>query len=228
MAKSKTTPAKTRKKPASKEPVATAPRKLKKPEYKSFKVSKRIKHTGPKIDSAFKVFKNSLVILKQNWKIFLGITLIYGLLTIVLVRGIGGSLNLNELKSVIQEGFEGKFASLTTSAALFSYLVGSAGTSGSPTGGVYQTILIIVISLAIIWALRQVVANSKIKVRDTFYLGMSPLIPFILVLAVIGLQLIPLLAGSWLYSTVIGNGIAVSTVEKLAWALLFLLLVVLF
>jgi hypothetical protein len=203
------------------------PRRLKRPNYKTFRRSKRIKHPGSKIPGSFRLLAKSIQMPKQHWKLFLGITVVYGLLTIILVRGLGGSLNLAELKTTLRAGFGGQFASLTTGLALFSYLIGSAGSSTSAAGGVYQTLLVIIMSLAIIWALRQVMAEAKVRIRDAFYKGMYPLIPFTLVLLVIGLQLLPLLVGSWLYSTVVTNGIAVNTPEKLMWALLFFLLALL-
>ena len=82
-------------------------------------------------------------------------------------------------------------------------------------------------SLAVIWALRQVLAGVRVRVRDAYYLGMYPLIPFILVLLVIAVQLLPLVIGGTIYGIVISNGIAVYTVEKLAFALLFILLALL-
>jgi hypothetical protein len=72
-----------------------------------------------------------------------------------------------------------------------------------------------------------VLAGSKARVRDTYYRGMYPLVPFILVLMVIALQLVPLLVGSTVYSLVINNGIAVLFIEKLLWALLYALLALL-
>jgi len=221
MAKKKTSP----KGPASK-PAAKS-RRLKQSSYKSFRLQKRIRHQQRELSGSVKLFRQSLAPLRQNWKVFLGITLIYGFLTIILVRGIGGGLNLTELKDTLKDGFSGQFASLATGATLFSYLIGSAGSSTSATGGVYQTLLIMIVSLAAIWALRQLMAENEIRVRDSFYRGMFPLIPFILVLLVIGLQLIPLLLGSWLYSTVVNNAIAVNTLEKAVWLIFFLLLAVL-
>jgi hypothetical protein len=210
-----------------KKTAQSAPRKLKQSAYKSFRMSKRIKPTAAKLPSSWKIWRGSLGILKNNWKLFLGITLIYGILTIILVRGIGGSLNLSQLKSSLTSGFSGSLASLGTATALFTYLVGSAGASGNPAGGTYQTLLIIIVSLATIWALRQVLADNAVRIRDSFYNGMYPLIPFILILLVIGLQLIPLLLGSWLYSTVISNNIAATSPEKVIWFLIFILLAIL-
>ena len=213
------------KKPAAKQSAAS--RRLKQSSYKSFRLHKRISHQNAKLPNAFRLFKQSLVPLKTHPKLFFGITIIYGLLTIILVRGIGGGLNLTEIKDTFKEGFEGEFSSLATGVTLFSYLVGSAGSSSSETGGVYQTLLIIIVSLAIIWSLRQLMAHNVVRVRDSFYKGMYPLVPFISVLLVITLQMIPLLVGSWLYSTVVNNAIAVTTPEKLIWLLLFLLMAVL-
>jgi hypothetical protein len=224
---------KTKKKPATKnKPAAVAkkseatPRRLKQPKYKTLRLTKRIKHPGPKLPGSVQIFKKSIKVLKDHWKLFFGVTIVYGLLTVILVRGVAGGLDLGTLKTSLQDSFNGSFASVSTAAALFSYMVGSAGSSSTPTGGVYQTLLIIIMSLAVIWALRQVLAGSKLRVRDTFYKGTYPLIPFILVLLVIGLQLIPLLLGSWVYGTVISNGIAVTSLEKLLWALFFFLLAV--
>jgi hypothetical protein len=53
---------------------------------------------------------------------------------------------------------------------------------------------------------------------------MYSLIPFIIVLIIIGLELIPLLIGGSLYSAVMTNGIAVGGLEKILWALVFLIL----
>ena|SRR3990167_7693420 len=204
------------------------PRRIKQPIYKPFRLSKKIKPPAQaKLPSAFRLMRSALGLLKRHWKLFLGITLVYGFLTVVLVRGFGGSLNLTDLKTTLKDGFGGQYGSLATGATLFSYLLGSAGSSSSPAGGVYQSLLMIIVSLATIWALRQVLANNKIRIRDTFYSGIYPLIPFVLVLLVVGLQLIPLSIGSWLYSTVINNGIAVTFLEKFIWIMLFFLLALL-
>jgi len=208
--------------------IAKSPRRVKQPIYKTFRLGKKIKPPAQaKLPSAFKIMRQSLGILKRQWKLFLGITLVYGFLTVILVRGLGGGLDLAELKTSLKEGLSGQYGSLATGATLFSYLLGSAGSSSSPTGGVYQLLLMIIVSLATIWALRQVLAKNKIQVRDTFYSGVYPLIPFVFVLLVVGLQLIPLSIGSWLYSTVINNGIAATIAEKFIWITLFFLLALL-
>lgn len=224
----KPAPPKAKKSAKTTESNASAqPRRFKTASYQSFRLRRRIKPTSPKLTGAFRLLGRAFTLIQQHWRLFLGITLVYGVLTIVLVRGIGGGIDLGSLKSSLRGGLGGNYSDLATGAALFSYLLGSAGSSTTPAGGTYQTLLTILMSLVVIWALRQVLANKSIRVRDAFYRGVYPLIPFILVLLVIGLQLIPLGVGNWLYSTVVGNGIAITGLERLLWALIFFLLALL-
>lgn len=217
----KKSPKKSKKKLAKKPPTPTRAPKAAgaKPAATKTVVPSHTKLTG-----SFRLFGGAIKTIKQHWRLFLGITVVYGLLTIVLVRGIGGGIDLGNLKSSLKGGIGGNYGDLATGAALFSYLLGSAGTSSTASGGTYQTLLIILMSLVVIWALRQVLASKTIRVRDAFYKGVYPLIPFILVLLVVGLQLIPLAIGSWLYSTVMSGGIAVSLLEKIIWVAVFCVL----
>jgi hypothetical protein len=201
-------------------------RKLKTPEYKSFKLSKRIKHPK-RLPGAWKLFRATLSHIFKNWRLFLGIVAVYFALTIVLVKGFGFSSNIPELKSAFSELFGGTTGALTTAVSIFGFLVGSTGSTSSDVASVYQSLLLITVSLALIWALRQSHAKIKVNVKEAFYKGLYPFVPFLLVLLVIGLQLVPLLIGNWLYGTVISNGIAISGVEKAMWALIFFFLALL-
>lgn len=217
----KRAPAKTAKKPiAAKKAVAKKPRKVKPAQYKSFRLHKRIKHRV-KISNIYQLSRQAFSIVWENKKLFAGITLIYGLLNLLLVQGIAGSQDLGSLKNTLDQLFSGNFGALASSLSVFAVLVSSAGSSADPTGSAYQLFLGLIGSLAIIWALRQVLAGNKIRIRDPYYRGIYPLVPFVIVLLVVGLQLIPLLIGSSLYSLVINNGIAVYAAEKFVWALLY-------
>ncbi|HVV67156.1 MAG TPA: hypothetical protein VHB72_03760 [Candidatus Saccharimonadales bacterium] len=206
--------------------LAKKPRKLKQPTYKSFRLTKRITHPV-KLPSVWQLAKASWRVLWTHKKLFIGITLIYGLLNLVLVQGLAGNTDITSLKHTLDQAFTGHFASLVSGLSIFVVLVSSAGNGSSPTAGAYQLFLAIITSLAVIWALRQILSGSKIRIRDAYYRGMSPLIPFILVLIVVGLQLIPAFFGATLYSQVITGGIAVYAIEKFVWILLFVLLALL-
>lgn len=178
----------------------------------------------PKLPSIYKLTKAAFNTVWNNKRLFLTITIIYGLLNLLLVQGIAGANDTTTLKSSLDEIFKGQFGSVASSLSVFAVMLGSAGNSSSQTAGAYQLFLGLITSLALIWALRQTLAGKKVKAKDSFYKGVYPLIPFILVLIVVALQLIPFLIGSSLYNLVISNGIAIHSLEKILWALLFLAL----
>ncbi len=204
-------------------------RRLKQPTYKSFRYSKRIRHTKAPVKGAFRLFAGSTRFLFKKWKLFGGIVLVYLILTIVLVKGFGVASNIGQLRDTVQGLFHGSTAGLATGFTLFSFLLGNANSTSSEVAGAYQSMLLIVISLVLIWALRHTLAEKKVKItiRDAFYKGMGPFVPFLLVLMVIGLQLIPLLVANFLYTTVFEGGLAVGAIEKMLWAVLLSLFVVL-
>src|SRR3990167_4609433 len=120
MAKAKKSPTKKAKIPPK---LVSTPRRLKPPKYKTFRVSKRLKNTQTKLPNAFKLFISSLVTLNKHWKLFIGISLVYGLLALILVRGLSSGTNIQQTKDALQATFGGQFGGLATSAVLFSYLI---------------------------------------------------------------------------------------------------------
>lgn len=176
-----------------------------------------------KVSGSFRLFADSLSLLRQHWKLFGGITLIYLILNIYIVGALKAGYDIVELKDTIVAEFD----QLTASLAVFGLLLESAGNAGSESSAAYQTIVIFLVSLATIWALRQVLAGEKIGIRDAFYKGMYPLVPFLLVLLVIALQLIPFMAGAFIFASMFGSGLAVTVVEQVVWALVVFLLVLL-
>jgi hypothetical protein len=77
--------------------------------------------------------------------------------------------------------------------------------------------------LSSIWLLRQLLSDKGIvRVRDAFYQGMYPLVPFLLVLLVLSLELMPLIIGVFIFTVVVQNGIAVGALQVMLWLLLLL------
>jgi hypothetical protein len=174
-----------------------------------------------KLPSAWKLAKTAANTFWQHKRIFFYITLIYGLLNLILVQGLASSSDVGNLKGDLDKLFSGNISSLGSSLSVFAVLVGSAGNGSSQTAGAYQLFLALMTSLAVIWTLRQLFLGAKLRVRDAYYHGMYPLVPFMIVLIIIGIQLVPLLVGSAIYTTVLNNGIAVNLIEKIIWALVF-------
>jgi len=176
-----------------------------------------------KLPSIYQIAKKSVDLIWENRKLFIAICITYGLLNLILVQGLASGTNIDSLKSEISKGFSGHLGSLASSVGVFAELLSSSGNSSSQTAGAYQVFLFIVISLAVIWTLRQIVAGKKIRMRQAFYQGMNPLIPFILVVLMFCIQLIPLVIGSALYSLAISSGVAITLIEKILFIIIFAL-----
>lgn len=203
-------------------PKENAPRKLKPTSYRTLRMSKRIKHPGKPLPSAYRIFKKSIKHLVKNWRLFGGIIIIYLILTIILVKGFGSGNNIAQLKDLLQGAAGGSLENAKASATLFGALLSNVGSNDSSSASTYQTIVLIVTSLVLIWALRHSAPGKKNipSIRDAFYKSLYPLIPFLLVLVVIQLQLIPFLIANFLVNAVIGGGLAVTMIEKVLWLML--------
>lgn len=200
----------------------TKPPSLKPAPPKRFRFHKPIKHPV-KLPSVWELSKTTALILWQHKRLFIGITILYALLTLILVQGVIGSSDTASLKSALNHASKGNLGGVT--AGFNALVIGSSGSSSSPTAGPYQLALALITSLAIIWTLRQILSGTKkIRLRDAYYQGMYPLIPFILILLLICVQLLPFIIGGVIYGTVISTGIAAHFIESAFWLALFVVL----
>ena len=209
----------------AKSKILSQPTASKKLSRFSIKKSAPVKHKS--LSPAYKIFIKSLDILRRNWAIFVWILIIYAIVDIVVVHGLSLGTSISSIKSSFKGSFSGVGGKLLSATTVFVYLIGDSTTAnGSNTAGsgVFQTILIIVTTLAIIWALRQLYNSVSIRARDAFYKGMYPIIQFFLVLLLIAVELLPFLIGAVIFATVTTGGISSSGLEDFFWGLLFILL----
>jgi hypothetical protein len=220
--KAKSKSQKTRK--PSLEQTQKIPRVRKQRAYRHFRLSKRIKAQGKPLPGALRLCKQSLALIKRNKNVFIGLIIVNSLLSLVFVAGIGSIFDFVDNKEHVENLLGGQTSTLITSLALIGSLGVAAGTQAQEVSGAYQMFLVLITSLASIWAVRQIMAGNRVTSKEAYYKGLYPLVPFILVLLVIFLQLLPSLIGATLYSIVISNSIAITAIEKGVWLLLFIVL----
>jgi len=196
-------------------------RVLKQRKHRTLQLTKNLPKQHRPIIGPLKILTQTMRLLRRNGPLFAFILVVYSLLSMIMVRGLGGTLDFVNVKDEFEASLGAEATKVDTSVALYNYVVSSSGVNVGESAGVYQVFIVLITSLAIIWACRQLLAGERVNFRQPFYQGMYPFVPFILVLLVIGLQLIPLLLGNFLFSTVIENGLAVSVLEKAIWALLY-------
>jgi hypothetical protein len=180
-----------------------------------------------RLPNVWQLTKTSFEICWKNKKPLSIIILIYGLVYLIFVLGLSSpGSNVTSIKNEFSSVFRGHLGSFYSSFSVFTYLVGSSASSSTPDGGAYQIFIGIVASLSIIWALRQFYLSVKVRARDSYYKGLYPLVPFILILLFIAVELLPLVFSIGLYSSLVSGGIAATVLEKLLSIALCLILVV--
>jgi len=225
------------KRPASKKKAAkkTAPvlkrgpdgqRLVKPPKRRPWRRTPKRFRRRPKLANAWKISWRALKLMLKNWKVVGGIVLVYGVLSILLVRGLNGGADISSVKHQLDTFFHGALGHLATGVSVFGLLLTSSESSNtaSNTAGAYQMFLFVIVSLAVVWTYRQLLAGKKVRIRDGFYQGMFPFVTVLLVLIVVALETLPLLAGGWVYGVVIANGIATTGLEQLLFLAIFLVL----
>lgn len=199
-------------------PTKTKLVKKKLPKVNKNKISSRVA-----LPSIISLFKTTFSRLKHNSRLLSKLLLIYVILLVLFVWLGGGLTNADQAKQTVNKALNTSGNSIITNVTVFSMLVGSG--NGNELKSLYQTIIVIIMALAFIWTFRHTKSDKavkNIKAKDPFYLGMTPLIPFLLVLSFVGLQLLPLLMGSVVIGIVFGNGLAATGLEQAVWIALFL------
>jgi hypothetical protein len=201
--------------------------RLKKLTRKQSKKQEKVTQRQAQLPNAWVLLGRSLRHLWRNKKLFAGILLVYAVLYILFVKGVSANFQLGSLRSSLDKTFSGKLSGFSSAVALYGLLLGSATTSSNQSGSIFQTFFVVIVSLALIWALRQTYSPNadakKMKIKDSFYCSTYALIPFLSVLFIIFIQFIPALIVSSLYSIVKSNGVAVGIVQQaIALCILFL------
>lgn len=175
------------------------------------------------LPSAFRLTGTACRLLWRYRVVLLGMAAVYALLQALLVTGFSVT-NLGDAKQSVSEAVGTRVNEVTAGLLLYAYLLGSSSQGATPAAGAYQLILGVIMSLAIIWTLRQLYAGTAVRIRDGFYRGMYPLVPFIIVLAVLALQLLPFVLGAGVYQIIMESGLVTSLAERLVWLAVFVAL----
>lgn len=184
-----------------------APRRRKLTPKQTKQAAKKELSTQP-VPTSFNILGQVYSLLRRHWKTLGGITLVYLILNILLASGLSNAINnFGIVKDSLGSGHN-----FSDAVRGFGSLL--SGSARSQSASFLQSVLIILQSLVIIWALRQLLAGKKLSVKDAYYKSMAPLVPFLLVVIVVIIQLLPVSLGSALVSLVAstlapGSGLAV-------------------
>ncbi len=199
----------------------TLPRVRKAAKHKPFRLSKNVKPILSALPSAWKITKKSARLLWTYKRLYIGIALVYIVLNLVFVRGLSQGIDVQELSNTLKESFSGNVDRLLGSISIISFIAQGNSEANIEVANIYNMLVLVVTSLAIIWALRRSRQQEVVTTKQAFYSGMTPLVPFILTIGLLLCMLIPLAIGNTIYGVVIQNAIATTTVERILWLMFF-------
>lgn len=194
------------KKPSKKTPVKAKPAK----KQVKAKAKNQAKSRKP-LASSFWLTRHAVMVIKRHWRILGGVFLVYLVLNVLLASALS---NISSAFSSVKTSLAVNGSNFWHATGGFASLFSSSGSSGSASGSVMSSVLFVLESLAIIWTLRHILSGQTVAVKQAYYKSTTPLIPFLLVLGVILIQLLPITIGASVLATVstsvlTGNAIAV-------------------
>lgn len=192
--------------------------------YKSFRLQKRIKPELKDLPTSWQLMRQALRFIINNKRIMLGIFLVHVVVYYTLVRS-PIQPDVESIQSAIQSAVEGsgtQINGLQNSVVTIGAVVDS--TSVTQQNGMVTAGVVLIVSLAYVWALRQLHNNHVIKIRDAFYQSLAPAIPVVFIAGVLILELLPFAFASFIYSLARTGGIFVTGFEDLAFFTLTMLI----
>ncbi len=155
----------------------------------------------------------------KHWKPLGFIVLVHSIVLVFFLRS-AEAISIDDLRDLVSENVDNSLIVLPITALV-------ALTFGEETSASFVILtlfLLTLTSLASIWMVRRLYAEQKFVLRDAFYRGTYPLVPYLLLVGLTFLQAVPFFAGSLLFSIVSLGGIATSFWQQipflLAWVAL--------
>lgn len=192
--------------------------------YKSFRLQKRIKPELKDLPTSWQLMKQATRFIFTHKRIMFGILLVHVVVYYTLVRS-PIQPDVQSIQSAIEKAVEGsgtQINGIQNSVVTIGAVVDS--TSVTQQNGMVTAGVVLIVSLAYVWALRQLHNNHSIKIRDAFYQSLAPVIPVVFIVGVLILELLPFAFASFIYSLARTGGIFVTGFEDLAFFTLTMLI----
>lgn len=197
--------------------------------HRSFQKTRRRDYVRSLKLPGYWAFTNDVrkTLLKEK-KLIIGIALLYGALTVLLV-GMASQETYTQLSSALRSTssdiFKGNWGALGQASILVGTgVAGDFGTSLSQVQQMCAVILVLFTWLTTVWLLRAALAGRKPKLRDGLYNAGAPILPTFMVVLVLFVQLLPIIVSILGFAALVPFGILDGGVESmLYWAAAILL-----
>lgn len=194
--------------------------------YRSFRLSEKIKLDNLKqLPSVKELWVDTWLFLWKHRYKMLGFTLIYTISYLLLVKGIGDlTFDTEGLKDELSDISSDPLVKFLTIVTLYWSLLTSVSVTVDDVSNFIQISMVVVFSLVFIWMIRKLHAKpSQVTLKKAFYNGPRALIPFLGVISVMVLELMPAGLASILYITAQASTVTATETELLGVSVLLFL-----
>lgn len=191
-------------------------------EHRAFRVTRRRDYTVATPLPGYWAFSWRVAsVMRDNWKLLLGLGLVYIVLSVVLVGLFSQDTYtyLADQLAAVSDGELGGMGALSQSGVLL-YTIVTGGVSGQlgEAQQIYTILIGLLMWLSIVWALRAILAGKKVKLRDTLYNAGAPIVPTFIIVLFMLVQLVPFALGLIVLSAAQTGGLLnIPIVAALVW-----------
>ncbi len=162
--------------------------------HRSFRLTRRRDYKRSlKLPGYLSLTAQFLKLIKDNWRIFLSLTLIYVILTLLMSSAMSQSTYSELINFVsLSQGEDGAMGFAGTLSVFWSIVLAQLG--GTATSGQSQVMGVLIglfMWLTVVWLLRAILAGKKPKARDGLYLSGGPVLALLMLVLVAIIQLLP-------------------------------------
>lgn len=198
--------------------------------HKSFSLTKKYETNEEpvKISGSIALLRQSLSFYKTHWKTFLGLTVTY-IVALWVIIGLPSQEAYGDLRGLLSETLEGDIFNFVGIGTLVAGAIGGVTVVSQSELQQFMTAVAgIIFWLVFVWTVRQIQAGHKVTVRQALYNASTPLIPLLIITAIIALQMIPAAIGAFVLAyTTSSDGLGLSGVEAMLFSIGAILLILL-
>jgi hypothetical protein len=180
------------------------------------------------LPSSWATARRASELLWRQREFFIGLTVVYLLLDLLFVQSLA-QFDISKIKDALNMPDSRHPNIISQTVGVYSSLFTKAATGSNDAAGAYHFFIITLIGLTTIYALRHIFSAKKKRVepldlKHSIYRSTAQLVPFLIVMGIMALQLLPAIAGFYLYMLMTSGDILIPGAEE-NLAIIFLIVI---
>mgnify|MGYP000898370790 FL=1 len=165
---------------------------LKRRPHRSFQRTRRRDYVRSLEMPGYFAFSAYVIRTLLSQKRLFGLMMLFYVVAGIVLVGLASQDTYSQLSSLLDQTASNWDAVGKAGLLLLTSMSGGLNTSFTEVQQVYSALLLLLVWLAVVWALRVILAGNKPKLRDALYNSGAPIVSTAIVLLIVVIQLLPL------------------------------------